>query len=222
MTQTYAAGQTLTAEAVNAELAFPTGAMLPYAGASAPTQTIGGVSAWLLCDGTAVSRTTYAALFTALGTTYGPGNGTTTFNLPDLRGRVPMGAGTGTGHGANGTGAPTGGTALAARARGQWGGDERLQAHTHSGTTGNDSPDHSHTSAADYRLAGGSGANYWFISDGSGAVVGPVTSTSGGASARHQHAFTTGAHSVTAQGTGDANGGANMQPYIVTNYLIKT
>jgi microcystin-dependent protein len=121
MTQTYAAGQTLTAEAVNAELAFPTGAMFPYAGASAPSQTIGGVAAWLLCDGTAVSRTTYADLFALIGTTYGTGNGSTTFNLPDLRGRVPIGAGN------DGTAANN-----ATRARGDKGGDTRLQQHSHS------------------------------------------------------------------------------------------
>lgn len=46
---------------------------------------------WLLCDGAAVSRTTYAHLFSAIGTAYGAGNGSTTFNVPDLRGRVPVG-----------------------------------------------------------------------------------------------------------------------------------
>jgi microcystin-dependent protein len=48
---------------------------------------------WLACDGAAVSRTTYADLFAAIGTTYGPGDGSTTFNVPDLRGNVPIGAG---------------------------------------------------------------------------------------------------------------------------------
>ena len=48
-------------------------------------------SGWLLCDGGAVSRTTYAALFAAIGTTYGAGNGSSTFNLPNLKGRVPVG-----------------------------------------------------------------------------------------------------------------------------------
>lgn len=73
-------------QALNAIMAeaLPTGVMLPYGGAAAP----GG---WLLCDGSAVSRSTYAALFAALGTAYGAGDGTTTFNLPDLRGRVPAG-----------------------------------------------------------------------------------------------------------------------------------
>ena len=61
-----------------------------HGGSSAPT-------GWLLCDGTAVSRTTYAALFTIVGTTYGTGNGSTTFNLPDIRGRAPIGAGQGSG-----------------------------------------------------------------------------------------------------------------------------
>ncbi len=48
-------------------------------------------SGWLLCDGSAVSRTTYSALFAVIGTTFGPGDGSTTFNLPDMRGRVPLG-----------------------------------------------------------------------------------------------------------------------------------
>lgn len=52
---------------------------------------------WLLCNGQAVSRTTYAALFAAIGTRYGAGDSSTTFNLPDLQGRSPIGAGSGSG-----------------------------------------------------------------------------------------------------------------------------
>lgn len=63
-----------------------TGAITAYAGVSIPP-------GFLLCDGSAVSRSTYAALFTALGTTYGVGDGSTTFNLPDLRGRAAVGVG---------------------------------------------------------------------------------------------------------------------------------
>lgn len=48
-------------------------------------------SGWLKCDGSAVSRSTYSALFTAIGTTYGSGNGSTTFNLPDMRGEFVRG-----------------------------------------------------------------------------------------------------------------------------------
>ena len=64
--------------------AVPAGAVMPYAGSSAP-------SGWLFAAGQAVSRTTYAALFAAIGTTYGSGDGSTTFNLPDLEGRAVFG-----------------------------------------------------------------------------------------------------------------------------------
>lgn len=62
----------------------PIGIINAYAGSAAPTH-------WLLCDGAAVSRTTYAKLFTVISTVYGIGDNSTTFNLPDLRGRIPMG-----------------------------------------------------------------------------------------------------------------------------------
>jgi microcystin-dependent protein len=62
----------------------PVGTTMPYAGSSAP-------SGWLLANGAAVSRATYADLFTAIGTTFGIGDGVSTFNVPDLRGRVPVG-----------------------------------------------------------------------------------------------------------------------------------
>jgi microcystin-dependent protein len=62
----------------------PVGGVLAFAGSSAPT-------GYLLCDGSAVSRTTYSALFAVIGITHGQGNGTTTFNLPDYRGRFLRG-----------------------------------------------------------------------------------------------------------------------------------
>lgn len=64
--------------------AVPSGVIFPYAGSSAPT-----VAEEI--PGQAVSRSTYAALFAAIGTNYGTGDGTTTFNVPDLRGRIPAG-----------------------------------------------------------------------------------------------------------------------------------
>lgn len=67
----------------------PSGVMFPYGAASAPT-------GFLLCDGSAVSRATYAALFAVVGTSYGVGDGSTTFNVPESRGRSVVGAGTGT------------------------------------------------------------------------------------------------------------------------------
>lgn len=62
----------------------PIGAQMAYGGASAPT-------GWLFCYGQEVSRTTYAILFSVLGLSYGPGDGASTFNLPDKRGRVSIG-----------------------------------------------------------------------------------------------------------------------------------
>ena len=63
---------------------LPVGTVLPFAGSGAQT-------GWLYCNGQAANRTTYSVLFTAIGTTYGVGDGSSTFNLPDLRGRVPAG-----------------------------------------------------------------------------------------------------------------------------------
>ena len=104
-------------------------------------------SGWLICNGSAVDRTQYAELFAAISTTFGAGNGTTTFNLPDMRGRVAAGVGTGTGGGASGTGAPTGGTALAAVSLSGWFGTNdvtltsaQIPAHTHPITD----PGHTH------------------------------------------------------------------------------
>jgi microcystin-dependent protein len=76
----------------------PSGLLAPFAGAAAP-------AGWLLCNGAAVSRTgANAALFAAIGTTYGSGDGTTTFNLPDLRQTFVRGADTGTGNALGSTG----------------------------------------------------------------------------------------------------------------------
>ena len=65
----------------------PTGMISAYGGSSAP-------NGWLICDGSAVSRTDYADLFNVIGTSFGTGDGSTTFNLPDLRECTTKGAGT--------------------------------------------------------------------------------------------------------------------------------
>lgn len=164
---------------------IPPGVIWEYAGAAAPT-------GWLFCDGSAVSRTTYAALFTAIGTTHGAGDGSTTFNLPDKRGRVTIGAGTGTGGGTSGTGVVTGGSALTARSVGSWGGAE-----THLLTL-SEIPSHSHT----YTTAQGP------ASAGAGRALGSDNSLNGGSDA-----------------TNNSGGGSvhnNMQPFLVSNYIIRT
>ena len=71
------------------EVGETSGVIKLYSGAAAPT-------GWLLCNGAAISRTTYAALFAITGILYGVGDGSTTFNIPDLRGRVPVGLSTDT------------------------------------------------------------------------------------------------------------------------------
>lgn len=74
--------------AINTIAAIPTGTILFYAGwITSPPPPDG----WLICDGRAVSRTTYSVLFALIGETYGVGNGSSTYNLPDFRGRIAMG-----------------------------------------------------------------------------------------------------------------------------------
>ena len=79
--------QTYIENAINAQVAgdtLPIGCIVPFTSDVVPEN-------WLLCNGQAVSRTDYALLFSIIGTSYGVGDGSTTFNLPDLRGRVAVG-----------------------------------------------------------------------------------------------------------------------------------
>lgn len=142
---------------------MPVGALLPYAGTSTALPT-----GYLLCDGAAVSRTTYATLFDRLGTAYGAGDGSTTFNIPNLTHRFPLGTAPGTG----------------LRDRGITGGAEtvtlttaQIPGHTH-GSAG----DHTHTvpARADDQVADGTTAT---VSDN--AASGTNTSSTAGA---HTHA----------------------------------
>lgn len=64
----------------------PTGSVIPWAGLAGNVPT-----GYIFCDGSAISRTTYSGLFNVIGVNYGPGDGTTTFNLPDTRGRILVG-----------------------------------------------------------------------------------------------------------------------------------
>ena len=109
-------------ENIQPELLFvPVGAVIAYGSSTAP-------HGWLNCLGQEVYRGDYPDLFAVIGTTYGVGNGTTTFNLPNLAGRVVVGQGSGSG--------------LTSRSMGASGGTE-----THALTTG-EMPSHSHTTNA--------------------------------------------------------------------------
>jgi microcystin-dependent protein len=99
---------------------------------------------WLLCYGQAIDRTTYAALFNVIGTTYGNGNGSTTFNIPDMRGRFALGQDDMGGSSANRV------TATQADNLGQSSGAE-----THTLSTG-ELPSHSHPMDVNYPSAFGS------------------------------------------------------------------
>ena len=165
--------------------AAPTGASMLWFTAVAPT-------GWLLCDGSAISRTTYSALFALLSTTYGVGDGTTTFNLPDFRGRSPLGAGTGAQKNASGTGVITGGTAMTARALGAWGGEE-----THVQTTA-ELASHNHSMKSSFESG----------STGSGMAG----SSYGGA----------GNNTTVMETTGTSSAMPWMHPFTVVNFIIKT
>jgi microcystin-dependent protein len=120
-------------------------------------------SKWLQCNGAAVSRTTYAALFAAIGTTWGAGDGSTTFNLPPAR-RVLVGSG--------GTG-----TATLPNTVGSIGGSE-----THTLTTG-EMPSHPH----DVPISGTSGGYTGYALGGTGSALSPLSTTSVGGGGAHNN-----------------------------------
>ena len=138
---------------------FIVGMLLQYAGSTAPSK-------WQLCDGSAISRTTYSDLFSVIGTTYGSGNGTTTFNIPDLRGRTSIGAGTGSG--------------LTARTLGASGGAETVTLTDEIGTFGS----HSHTYPTYDNLASAR-TNVTTASSRSSANLTTSSSTVSGSGASH-------------------------------------
>lgn len=164
---------------------IPTGGVIPYAGGSIP-------NGYLLCDGTAVSRTTYAELFAVIGLTYGSGDGLTTFNLPDLRSRLPLGAGQGAG--------------LSNRVLANTGGQESISQvppHTHNITD----PGHTHTYLGVNSQNAASGADN--VAENAPR---PTETTS----------LSTTGITINNTGTNIAGGNVNvMNPFLVLNYLIK-
>ena len=208
----------------------PTGVISAFAGSAAPT-------GYLLCDGRAVSRTTYSSLFNAIGTSYGSGDGSTTFNLPDLRGRTIFGVDNMGGVVANRL--TTAGGISVNNLHGATGGaqdvtisESNLPSHTHaftgsSVTTSSNTHTHTYQDAyfAEFQGSGGQRAGstsmdndnkfYWRTADNLHSSS-PQNINTGSDS----HA-----HTITAEGTISSTGGGaairNLPPLIVLNYIIK-
>jgi microcystin-dependent protein len=189
--------------ATNGGLAL-VGSILMYGGATAPL-------GYLICDGSAVSRTTYAELFAILSTTYGAGDASTTFNLPDLRQRFPLGkAASGTGNTLGGTGGAIDHT-------------HTTPAHYHGMGTGADlnitaSGSHTHNAIT----SGSSGTTYSLVNTPfagnpySGYIDAAThTHTSG------DFAGSIGLKTGGVDGNAAMTSGAQNPPYQVVNYIIK-
>jgi len=184
---------------INTSGGVPVGSVVDYAGSTAPT-------GWLFCAGQALSRTEYADLFAAIGTTYGAPNGTT-FNIPDARGRVTAG------RDINQSGFAGRLTTPNSQTLGAAGGAEtvtlteaQMPSHTHAVTgSTNSAGDHAHT------ITGGAVGG----EIGVRGVDGSDTGSTGTAGA-HSHTI-----SVTAANTGGGQSHANVQPTLILNKIIK-
>jgi microcystin-dependent protein len=194
---------------------IPAGVIMAWGASDAPAN-------WLICDGAAVSRSTYASLFNAIGTTYGSGDGSTTFNLPDLRGRIPVGKN----GGSFGTLGATGGTETVTLTESQ------MPSHTHIQNSHNHTQDaHNHTQNAHNHnfLYGGAEYGGWNAATGFGSFINFAVGNNavGGTTIANRTATnnattaTNQATTATNQNTGGGQAHNNLQPYIVTNYIIK-
>lgn len=182
----------------------PTGALMDFAGAAAPT-------GWLLCFGQAVSRTTYSDLFSVIGTTWGVGDGSTTFNVPDFRGRIAAGKDDMGGTPANRV--TVAGSGIAGNTLSAAGGSQthtlvtaELPSHSHT-FTGTALPPHSHTVTPGVNPTGGSNPGGTGINNGSGTTTSSVSA---------------GTPSGTNSNTGNDSPHNNMPPTVIALKIIKT
>jgi microcystin-dependent protein len=174
---------------------IPTATIVPWSKSAVPT-------GFLECNGQAVSRTTYSALFTAIGTTYGAGDGSSTFNVPDLQDNVPIGksgtkalASTGGANTVANSGNVGGSTANATISTAQ------MPSHSHiqKNSPGQGNPSTGAFLRQNYASGSNNNTNVSTHTDGSG---------------------TGHAHNMSATFSGSAN--SVLQPYLTVIYIIKT
>jgi microcystin-dependent protein len=180
---------------------------LDFWGSTAPN------SSFAFPAGQAISRTTYATLFSIMSTTYGSGDGSTTFNLPDKTGRITaMKEASATRLTSTYFGGNSASLGAVGGLESQTLGSTQIPGHTHSGNTGNESNTHTHSTTVAGVLNGGTSQ----IGSG-GSFFGPTSENyaSGTESANHTHAFT------TDNGTGGGLAHNNVQPTIICNYIIR-
>lgn len=202
----------------NSSFYAPVGLVAPFGGAYSNIPPSG----WLFCDGAAVSRTgTYADLFTVIGVSYGSGDGSSTFNVPDLRGRVPMGQ---TQYAS--PSAVSLDSGISTRNHGVKYGAESLPTHTHTGTVQSGGVDHYHGYDRPYYSSEnyGSGATSYTVSGSSWGLGGAKAVNTGGSSAYlHGHGFT-GGTGTDGQGGSSAVTGLThgvVQPSLALSFIIK-
>lgn len=217
----------------------PVAAVFMYPGTTAP-------SGYLFCRGQEVSRATYAALFAVCGTSYGAGNGSTTFNLPNFQATVPIGFN-------SGTNSPSGTAGFFTTGVGERFGTKDasvishqhdLQNHTHGGVdhlhgvnlnTGTGSANHDHGlshglqvmyyggGGGEWQLRAGDGVTLWagrqtFYGDQGANHVHNVSGSTGAA----DRSLTTGGPSSNATSfVGSSGAGLNVQPSLSINFIIK-
>ncbi len=201
----------------------PVGVIRVFTGSTIP-------SGWLICNGSTISRMAFSDLFKVIGTTFGSGNSNSTFTLPDMRGRLPIGAGTGTSLTARTLGSSLGAETVTLA-------EANMASHTHTnnsaiatqtsnhvhtGTSGTVSADHTHGwgrnvgSSGSYGLRDGANRSANGTPNMQNTGTGHAhTTTTGGQSASHTHSFS---NSFTGSGTPFGI----IPPAVVVNFIIKT